>query len=148
MVRCYIAALGFALAMMSMGCGPGQLSTVKVSAKVFVDDKPFGPAGLSLSSPTGDKKVPNASGSVTADGTATLRTYPNGSGIVPGVYSCNLLPDPLAMNQVPIVGPISVDVKTAGESLELRFKTIAGAVPGMVPPTTDNSAPATAAPLQ
>lgn len=129
-----------------VGCGKGQLPTVEVKAKVYVDEKPFGPAALSLSPPTSgkDQKQPNSSGSVSADGTATLKSYPNGKGIVPGTYTCNLLPDPLAMNQVPMVGPVSIEIKSAGQTVDLRFNTVKNAVPGMVPQTeASGGAPAT-----
>lgn len=134
------------LSMATLGCGKGEsrLPTVDVTAKVFVDDKPYGPAMVSMSSPDKDKKLPNSTGRVKEDGTASLVSYPNSKGIVPGNYSCNLLSDPLAMKQPPMVAPLLVDIKKdSGQTVELRFKTMKNAPPGMIPPPSSGGAPAT-----
>src|SRR5579885_2868613 len=92
--------------MLMLGCGESRLPVVNATGKVYVDDKPYGPAMLSLSPldrpekpKKGELQIPNCSATVSADGSATFSSYTGTKGIVPGKYQVHLNPDPMAMNQ-------------------------------------------------
>jgi hypothetical protein len=108
---------------------------------VFVDDKPFGPAMLSMSASDAAKKLPNSTGAVNAEGVAVLKSYPDSNGLVAGSYTCVLSPDPLKMNQVPMVTPMTAEFKDDAKTVDLHFKTVKNARPGMVPPSAQSGAP-------
>jgi len=135
------AAMMLALVVAS-GCGQSRHPVVDVSAKVYLDDKPYGPGTLSLSprnQPEKPKKgeipVPNATGEVSQDGTATFSSYTGTKGIVPGTYQVFLAPDPMAIGQAPTVKPATITVEKGIGSLEIKLQSVKGAKPGMIPPT-------------
>lgn len=86
------------------GCGPSddrvKLPTTPVQGTLYIDDKPFGPAKLTLAPVPADGTRPVVSGVVTADGKYTLSTYSAADeepdGAPPGEYQVGFSLD--AMN--------------------------------------------------
>lgn len=120
------------------GCSPSRMPTVEVTARLTVDSAPFGPASLSLSPIDQKSGIPNCGGMVDKDGTISFQSYPDVDGLVPGMYSVNLLPSSMDM-VVPIVEPVVIDVKAPGQAFVVEMKTVKNATPGMVPITIDGS---------
>lgn len=117
---------GFSLVTIT-GCGggpskPPELPTVKATAKLTVDGKPFGPGVLSLSPETSDKNIPNSTGTVKDDGSVTLWTYKDKEGVVPGKYSVQLQPDPMKIGTAPHTKPVSIEIKE-GASIDISLET-------------------------
>lgn len=120
-----------ALAVFASGCGgdgPLPLATIRVPVKLFVDDKPFGPASLSLSPTQSAAELPNTTGVAAGDGTVTLTTY-GGEGVVPGEYAVTMSGDIMTAAAVPAVEPAVVAIKRDAASIEIRLKSIPGAAP-------------------
>ncbi|MEK6259328.1 MAG: hypothetical protein AABP62_11990 [Planctomycetota bacterium] len=127
MRRYALLLLGLVIVQVSFGCGPGgpaRQPTINVTAKLLVDDKPFGPALVSLS-PTAEArtKLPNATGTVTKDGVVTLSSYQGSVGIVPGTYSVSLTSDPKSSTPIPSVVPATVEIKQSDTAIEIQLKS-------------------------
>jgi hypothetical protein len=122
------------------GCGDGieKVSVVAVKGKLYVDDKPHGPATMVLYPiPAGeDDQRPAVSGEVTADGSFTLTTYDAGDGAPPGEYTVQLQGtsassgsvDPAEMMAAAAGGTAveqtTIEIPAAGsENLEVRLKS-------------------------
>lgn len=107
----------------AIGCGggPAELAVVNVPAKFKLDDKPFGPATLSLSATNKDSKIPPATGTVAADGAVELKTYPSRTGIVPGEYTVILLPDPMKIGTSPTAENVKITVSKTAEPVEIKM---------------------------
>lgn len=103
------------------GSGKKQVPTVRVEGKLFVDDKPYGPATISLN--TKNKEIPGASGVSKADGSFELTTYKPRDGAAEGEFNVELLMDPMAGTTVPSVAPEVVTIKKpASGALKLEVK--------------------------
>jgi len=125
---------GLALTLAISGCGgEAMLPTVEIKAKVFVDDKEFGPATVSLSPPDAKSKTPNCGAMVSASGDTELNSYKGKKGIVPGRYSVQIGQDPLTMSQVPLVAPVTIEITDSTKTVEIRLKTEKNAKPGSIP---------------
>ena len=126
MRRSALLLLSLVIVQASVGCGPGgppRLATIKVTAKLLVDDKPFGPAQISLSPTEAARtKLPNATGTVAKDGALTLSSYQGSVGIVPGTYSVSLISADASM-QIPSVVPATVEIKQSDTSVEIHLKS-------------------------
>ena len=126
MRRSALLLLSLVIVQVSVGCGPGgppRLATIKVTAKLLVDDKPFGPAQISLSPTEAARtKLPNATGTVAKDGAVTLSSYQGSVGIVPGTYSVSLISADASM-QIPSVVPATVEIKQSDTSVEIHLKS-------------------------
>jgi len=132
------ARLILAFSLLCLGCGsdkPAKLPTVPVSGVLLIDGKPFGPGILSLSPPSSDGSIPNATGNVQPDGKFTLNSYGEGSGVVEGAYSAYFAQDIMLMNKVPTTRPVEITIKKDAPEIKVELKSIKGAKSGMVPPT-------------
>ena len=128
---------------LAAGCGGGdegsadKVAVVPVKGTLYLDDKPHGPASLSLT-PTGGKTGtgvarPQVGGAVNADGTFSLSTYGENDGAAPGDYEVALaaVSDPgsmeaslAAMNGegAPATEPLTITIPEGGsESLEIKL---------------------------
>jgi hypothetical protein len=125
MRRNALLLLSLVIVQSSSGCGPGgppQLPTIKVTAKLLVDDKPFGPALLSLSPTEAARtKLPNATGTVTKEGVVTLSSYQGSVGIVPGTYSVSLTSDSKSSTPIPSIVPATVEVKQSDTAITIQL---------------------------
>ncbi|HEY0981198.1 MULTISPECIES: hypothetical protein [unclassified Schlesneria] len=114
-----LAVLCFSLS--GCGGGPAQLPVVTVPAKLVLDDKPYGPATLSLSAASPGSKIPPATGTVASDGSVDLKSYPNKPGIVPGEYVVLLLPDPMKIGTSPTADSVKVTVSKSADPVEIKM---------------------------
>lgn len=113
--------------MFTCGCGgstePDKLPLVKVSGKLLVDGKPFGPALLQLMVAPANPKVPVINGYVKQDGTFELQTYAPGDGAPEGNYSIVLAMDPMAPGNFPVTKPQTATINKASSSLEIKLES-------------------------
>ena len=137
MMRFAASVLSLSLVIALAGCGPDgpvKLPTMKISGKLTIDEKPFGPATLTLSSPDSDKNKPNSTGNVDKDGKISFVTYGE-EGIAAGTYTVTIAGDIMAMNAVPGCDPATIEVKAGATSVDISLKsngqTITG---GLAPP--------------
>lgn len=156
-VRAVRVPLSLAVCILVTGCGgPTRLSTVQASGTVYLDDKPHGPARLTLTPVSaGSTDVRSAiGGDVEPDGKFKLTTYEEGDGAPPGEYTVTLgaavsdagSTDPAAMMSMMGGGgvsaaPLSIAIPGEGsENLELKFTSVKSTGP------SDPKAPIGAAP--
>lgn len=131
------------------GCGSSQLPTQQVEAVVLLDDKPYGPANLSLSPVQGpDAKLPNAMSPIDAQGKAKPYSYQPGSGIVAGEYYASLSPDATTFGAPIVTRPLVVNVTPTTTTVELKFQTMKGKKPGYLPDVSTTTAPTELPPLR
>lgn len=71
---------------MSVSCGGNGPKLVPVKGQVFHDKKPAEGATIVFHLKNGAADAPKPSGTVEADGSFTLTTYPHGDGAPPGEY--------------------------------------------------------------
>jgi hypothetical protein len=116
----------------AVGCGssgPPKKATFKATGKLSVDDKPFGPATLTLSSTDKDMSSPSITGNVAADGTITYVTYGQEGIVTPGKYAVTMAGDIMTMKPVPPVEPATVEIKSGEATVDVKLKAIPGAAP-------------------
>lgn len=115
------------LVFVTCGCGgsnaPAKLALVKVTGKLFVDDKPFGPALLQLMVEPANPQVPVINGYVKQDGTFELQTYEPGDGAPEGNYTVVLAMDPMAPGNFPVTKPQTAAIKKGSGSLEIKLES-------------------------
>ena len=118
------------------GCGgETRQSLSKVSGTVYLDDKPHGPARLTLTPVSAGSKDTRSTigGEVDPSGKYTLTTYDQGDGAPPGKYTITLAAggadpastDPAAMMQLmggSSAAPLMVDIPAeATDKFDLKF---------------------------
>jgi len=120
------------LALLLAGCGKkqGKHGEIPVEGTLYVDDKPYGPALLSLT-PT-DTERPSVEGSVKDDGTFTLRTQKGTEGAPEGTYAVTVNPDALSETMLPNLEKKTVEIKKPSDGgtlkLEIRLKSRKGVI--------------------
>ena len=111
------------------GAGAGSQPTFSASGKLTVDDKPFGPATLTLGSTDSSGKLPSVTGNVAEDGTIKFVTYGKEGVVTAGSYNVTMAGDIMTMKTVPATEPATVEIKSGDKSVEIKLKSIAGAAP-------------------
>jgi hypothetical protein len=142
MIRFAASVLSLTLAIAFAGCGPDgpvKLPTMKISGKLTIDDKPFGPATLTLSPSDSDKNKPNSTGNVDKDGKISFVTYGE-EGIAAATYTVTIAGDIMTMSTVPACEPITIEVKAGATSVDINLKSIPGQTiqGGLAPPVQAN----------
>lgn len=136
MMRFAALVLSLTLVVAFAGCGPdgpAKLPTMKIPGKLTIDDKPFGPATLTLSAPDSDKNKPNATGNVDKEGKISFVTYGE-EGIAAGTYNVSIAGDIMAMNAVPGCEPATLEVKAGATSVDVKLKSNGTTVEGGLAP--------------
>ncbi len=132
------------MVMAANGCGegggaaPDAVPTFSATGNLTVDDKPFGPATLTLGSSDATGKSPSISGKVDKDGKITFVTYGTEGVVAAGTYSVTMAGDIMSMSQVPATEAASIDIKSGDKSVDIKLKSIPGAAPvgGLAPVNT------------
>ena len=119
--------LAAGLVVVLCGCGgsdtAGRLPLVKVKGKLYVDNKPFGPALLQLMVEPASPTVPVINGYVKEDGTFELQTYEPGNGAPEGNYTIVLAMDPMRVGNFPVTKPQTAAVKKGSGPLEVKLES-------------------------
>ncbi len=120
-LRNVIGAVALAVFVGCSGGGEAKVATVPVKGKLYVDDKPFGPALIQLTPEPADPKIPVVNGYVKQDGSFQLKTYKEGDGAPIGKFKVILTMDPLNVGSLPAVQPTVVEVAKPSGSNEVQL---------------------------
>jgi hypothetical protein len=133
MSRSVFSVIGLIIISATVGCGGGggsvSQSTFSATGKLTVDDKPFGPATLTLSSTDKTAKEASITGNVKPDGAITFVTYGKEGVVVAGNYTVTMAGDIMTMKSVPATEPATIDIKSGDKNVDIKLKSIPGAAP-------------------
>lgn len=119
-----------ALSTAASGCGPSddriKMPTTPIEGMFYVDDKPFGPARLTLTPIPAGGDRPVVAGEVDEDGEISLSTYSTADeepdGAPPGDYQVSFALNALDPGRaMPVLKPIAVTVPDMTDSSEPAF---------------------------
>lgn len=108
------------LVMLSGCSGEAKPELVRVTGKVVMDGKPLTAGSINFFPDSSNSYTKdNPSSLLQIDGTFTMKTFPFGDGVAPGVYKVTLAPELASRVKRPIYGkpdttPWSIEVPKSG----------------------------------